>query len=157
MADDFPAATPQERFLCMLVERVGALEQTTNRIAVMLEDVHRFLMTDSLRCFMIEPDEGVAVDAALLEKIVAAVQKNARVVVKHALMTPFSTIDHRPAVSVYLKLKDSVVPGQVSPSLCEHIASDVGTPRSEWEAATVEHMESVRAVPGVYELSFFPQ
>ena len=130
LADDFAAATAQERFLCMLVERVGALEASVGRVAAMLEDVHRFLTTGALRCDFLELEDGVAVDAALLGRIVAAVQEDALVRVGRAWMFR-CCLDGRPVVTVHMKLEESVVARRVSASMLEHVsAAGIGTART---------------------------
>ena len=155
LADDLAAATPQERFLCMLVERVGALETSVGRVAAMLEDVHRFLTTGALRCCFLELEDGVAFDAALLGRIVAAVQEDALVRVERAWMFRCGGTGIRPAVSVYLKLQESVIARRVSASMFDHVsAAGIGTARTPWEDATLGHLDRVFSrPPDVFELT----
>ena len=154
LADDLAAATPQERFLCMIVERVGALETSVGRVAAMLEDVHRFLTTGALRCCFLELEDGVAFDAALLGRIVAAVQEDALVRVERAWMFRLG-VGGRPAVSVHLKLEESVVARRVSASMFDHVsAAGIGTARTPWEDATLGHLDRVCSrPPDVFELT----
>ena len=149
----------------MIAERVGSLERSVGEIAAMLADVHRFLMTESLRCHISVP-KAVAVDAAILDKIVAAVERTPFVVVEHAWVIvhppyPYGTSDVDTSISVYLKLKGGVVAGQVSPSMTEHLAGALGITCSRmqpnaWVATSLENLDSVcsggiSGKPTVYE------
>ena len=73
--DDFASFTPQEKFMMMLAERVGTLEETMHKMMHMMGDVHKFMVTKSIRSYFDMPMH-VHVDAAILPRIVAAVQKD---------------------------------------------------------------------------------
>lgn len=148
LADDFATATPQERFMLMIAERVGSLETTIGKMAIMLNDRVSCLMTESLRSHISIP-KSIVVDTTILDKIVAAVQKLKFVVVKHAwvIVHPVSVYDINTSISVYLKLKESVIAEQVSPSMNEHLADDLGITGSHvqpWAATYVYGKPSQR-------------
>lgn len=116
---NFPS-TPQEKFLIMLVERVGNLEETMFKTMDMINDIRKFLMTNVIRGCVYLPS-GFDVDKTILDKIVAAVQENKFIMVERAwvIVRTISASDKN--MSIYLQVKDPVIVGQVSESMNQYM------------------------------------
>jgi hypothetical protein len=121
LADDFQTATAEQRCLVMLVERVGALEDSMGRVVDMLGDLHRCMTTSYMYLAVPYIISGTP---ETLADIVAAAQQNRLIVVKHAWLVCGPNLGGGySGVDVFLQLETCVVADQVSGS----ISDDVGT------------------------------
>lgn len=149
--DELVASTPQEKFMLMLAERVGNLEETLFKTMGMINDIRKFLMTKVLRGHMSLPS-GFDVDKIILDKIVAAVQENQFVIVERAwvIVRTISSLDKY--MSIYLQVKDPVIVGQVSESMNRHILRAIKITESRahpWLADDVSTLEELDKGGGV--------
>lgn len=149
--DDLVASTPQEKFMLMLAERVGNLEETMFKTMGMINDIHKFLMTKVMRGNINLPS-AFDVDKIILDTIVAAVQENKFIVVERAWLIVY----HNQNISIYLQVKDPVIVGQVSASMNRHILRALNSTTSlniteshTWAADDVSTLDEMEKGGGV--------
>ena len=169
LVDDFATATSQEKFMLMLVERVGGIEDKMHTMMRMMSDIYKFMTTKFLRGSITVPKGLNIIDAALLPRIVAAVQKNEFVVVQHAWVIVHPSVypsvyssELHTHVSVYLQLKENVIARLVTSSMNAHVVEDLGLKQSHaqaWESTDLDIVANVckggmSGKPVVYEQTF---
>ena len=153
MYDELVVATSQEKFLMMINERVGMIEEKMFELHTLVSGISDFLMVDTLSCYISLPQAICSVvDDAFLEKFVVSVEKTPRVnvaetwVVVHAPHVLPPSTAHR-SVSVYMRLKKSVIVKQVADKMNAHIIKDFGFPGisyvQDWREASLTNIESV--------------
>ena len=109
---DFPDASTQERFLMMMNERIGNIEETLYDLKAMVSNIAKFTTTDFITSFINLPRNVCKdIDTAFVKRIIIAVEKTRHVQVKTAWV-----IDHNPksydrahSISIYLQLKEQVL------------------------------------------------
>ena len=151
--------------MLMLVERVGDMEDKIHTMMRMMSDIYKFMTTKSLRGSITVPKGLHIIDAAILPRIVAAVQKNELVVVQHAWVIVHPSVyssELHTHISVYLQLKENVVARLVTSSMNAHVVEDLGLKQSHaqaWESTELDVVANVckggiSGKPVVYEQTF---
>jgi hypothetical protein len=142
-ADDFQTATAEQRCLVMLVERVGALEDSVGKVDARLETLHRMIgdlhrcMTASYICSCL-PTTTMSGTPEMLASIVEAVQQDPLIVVEHAWLVSRGGYM---GTDVFLKLGKCVIAEQVSDSIRNHVAAALEVPKAllcDWRSVQAE-------------------
>jgi hypothetical protein len=104
LVDDFQSATAQERFLLMLVERIGALEVSIGKIGDRVEDLHRCMTANYVHTAMPTSNDVIVTPESLASVVAAVQQQNIDIVVEHAWLVKSNHF-----LDMFLKLQKSIV------------------------------------------------
>ena len=142
----------QERYLMMLAQRVGKMEE-------MLVDLHKFLVTKAMRGTMPAVPSSTVIDESFLIKVVEALQRDPRVLVEHAwvIVHPPYYLPQVHSITVFLKLKKDVIASQVSADMSGHVGEALGI--STWTSACLASVDEMckdggTGRPQVYQKTF---
>jgi hypothetical protein len=121
LAADFGAATTLERFMMMMNERIGGIEEAVLGIRDSLADLASFITTDVVVSHMTVLKSAHVDQTSFVRAVIAAVQKTPRVAVATAWAIVTDRGGDGNSVALYLQLKSRVVPLQVSDGMNESI------------------------------------
>jgi hypothetical protein len=149
LLDELLAATAQERFLVMINERVGGIEDAVREMRGTLADVAAFLTTDVASIHIHLPKSACAdIDTAFLERTIAAVQRTRGVVVATAwavlIGNVFGATSDYHTMSIYLRFKARLVLTNASEEMNDHLQVEFGLKNSHlnpWSASSMVRIE----------------
>jgi hypothetical protein len=126
MEDDlYAGATTQERFMMMMNERIGGIEEAVVKIGDAMSDMMYSFMDDVLVSSMVVAT-SMDIDATFVRRLAAAVQNTRRVAVSTAWASVHYGGGYTHTISVYLKLRAPVVASRVCEEMQRHVQAEFG-------------------------------
>ena len=133
--------TVQERFLLMMNERIGKIEDT-------LHDLREFITTDFVSTSLEMPRGSDVIDAAFMKRLVLAVGKTRHVSVDAAwaaVYPPFGTSKTSTGIAFYAQLKTRIMVAQASAEMNTQIAAEFKLGHmwhpEDWQSSSRARME----------------
>ena len=120
-------ATSQEKFLMMINERVGTIDERLFELHTMVAGICEFLFVDTLSCYITTSLQQV-IDDAFLEKMIDTIEKTSLVKVDEIwiIARPSSSSNAMSNVmyNICLCLKNKVIAKQVAAKMKMHITDE---------------------------------
>jgi hypothetical protein len=156
---DFETATPQEKFMMMMNDRIGNVEETLHELREMMSSIYGFLTTKALNASFCRPQTGCLFNQSFLERLVTAIQRTPKVSVAEAWVIVYPVSTHLGVynASIYLRLKQDVIAKQVTNEMNEHIIDEFKFPihsyPSAWTGTYLDNMDKICNASGISEKS----
>ncbi len=127
---DFDTATLQEKFLMMMNDRIGNVEEKMHDIIGMMSDIHASLTTTSIRSDIIVPNSMHTIDAGFVDKMIAALERVPGILVAESWVILHKTTIKLPdqCATVYLRLKKSIIIKKESMKMNERYLKEFNMP-----------------------------
>ena len=144
MDDAIEGATPQEKFLMMMNDRIGNMEETLFEMRNTMIELREYITTTIVgSCITLPKEAYPAIDESIVDKVVAAVQTDARIIVDRAWVI-FCDNGHDGDyhLTIKLQLEKRVVAKDVSAEMSEHIVTALGALYvHDWTSTTLAQVE----------------
>ena len=160
--DDFKDMSTEQKFMLMLVERIGAIEEVVCRMQMMLTDLYEHLVHDLMFSSMNLPIDAFPDDASTIaDRVAAAIQEIDRVRVKHVWVVVHPGL-RPPPISIFVRLDKRIMVEHVSAAMNKKLSIEFGVTPShflKWNETSLECVEhclegGLSGKPVVYEKSF---
>ena len=144
VADEFQGATVQERFLIMMHECIGKMQEEMHGFRGMLANITEFITTAHI-CTVLRPPADEVIDAAYFDQLIEAVQKTPRISVDALWAINRSYGGQRHHISVYVQLKERVMVQQVSREMIAQVSHAFQRPvaMDQWAETCLRHITDV--------------
>ena len=144
-AMDDAAEPATAKLLTMMNNRIGNIEESLSEMRQTMREVRDYMTTRIvMSCPHFPRERYPEIDESIVDRVVTAVQQDARIVVERAWVILEDRGDHRGDhfLIVSLQLGKRVIAKEVSNEMNEHLVNSFGASYvSEWRATSPAHVE----------------